>query len=41
MLGKAILYFEHPDLEKLAAFGEIHTPSVADLFVAKLSGGAE
>jgi ABC-2 type transport system ATP-binding protein len=41
MLGKVILYFEQPDLEKLVAFGEIHTPSVADLFVAKLSGGAE
>ncbi len=41
MLGKVILYFERPDLEKLAEFGEIHTPSVADLFVAKLSGGAE
>jgi ABC-2 type transport system ATP-binding protein len=41
MLGKVILYFEQPDLEKLAGFGEIHTPSVADLFVAKLSGGAE
>jgi ABC-2 type transport system ATP-binding protein len=41
MLGKVVLYFEHPDLEKLAGFGEVHTPSVADLFVAKLSGGAE
>ena len=39
MLGKVILYFEQPDLEKLAEFGEVHTPSVADLFVAKLSGG--
>ena len=41
MLGKLVLYFEHPDLEKLAEFGEVHTPSVSDLFVAKLSGGAE
>ena len=40
MLGKVVLYFEQPNLEKLAGFGEIHTPSVADLFVAKLSGGA-
>ncbi len=40
MLGKVILYFERPDLAKLAGFGEVHTPSVADLFVAKLSGGA-
>ena len=41
MLGKVILYFEQPDFEKLAGFGEVHTPSVADLFVAKLSGGVE
>jgi ABC-2 type transport system ATP-binding protein len=40
VLGKVVLYFEQPNLEKLAQFGEIHTPSVADLFVAKLSGGA-
>jgi ABC-2 type transport system ATP-binding protein len=40
MLGKVVLYFEQPDLAKLAGFGEVHTPSVADLFVAKLSGGA-
>src|SRR5882672_5375482 len=40
MLGKVVLYFEQPNLEKLAEFGETHTPSVADLFVAKLSGGA-
>jgi ABC-2 type transport system ATP-binding protein len=39
ILGKVVLYFEQPNLEKLAGFGEIHTPSVADLFVAKLSGG--
>src|SRR5271155_1143528 len=41
MLGKVVLYFEQPNLEKLAAFGELHTPSVSDLFVAKLSGAAE
>lgn len=41
MLGKVVLYYEQPDLEKLAGFGEVHTPSVADLFVAKLSGAAE
>jgi ABC-2 type transport system ATP-binding protein len=40
MLGKAVLYYERPDLEKLAGFGEVHSPSVADLFVAKLSQGA-
>ena len=40
MLGKTVLYFERPDLERLAGFGEIHSPSVADLFVAKMSGAA-
>jgi ABC-2 type transport system ATP-binding protein len=41
MLGKVVLYYERPNLEKLATLGEVHTLSVADLFVAKLSGGAE
>jgi ABC-2 type transport system ATP-binding protein len=41
MLGKVIMYYENPDWDKLAGLGEIHTPSVSDLFVAKLSGGAE
>jgi len=41
MLGKVVLYFEHPDHEKLAGFGEIHTPTVSDLFVAKLSGAPQ
>jgi ABC-2 type transport system ATP-binding protein len=41
MLGKVVLYYEHPDLAKLAGLGELHTPTIADLFVAKLSGGAE
>jgi ABC-2 type transport system ATP-binding protein len=40
ILGKSVLYFENSDPAKLAAFGELHTPSVSDLFVAKLSGGA-
>jgi ABC-2 type transport system ATP-binding protein len=37
MLGKKVLYFEGPDPGKLAEFGEVVTPSVSDLFVAKLS----
>ena len=37
MLGKKVLYFERPDNAKLAEFGEVVTPSVSDLFVAKLS----
>jgi len=40
MLGKVVLYYERPDLAKLAAMGEVHNLTVADLFVAKLSGGA-
>ena len=40
MLGKVVMYFEHPDQDKLAGLGEVHTPSVSDLFVAKLSGAA-
>src|ERR1700677_2308402 len=40
ILGKVVLYFENVDPGKLKGFGEIHTPSVSDLFVAKLSGGA-
>jgi ABC-2 type transport system ATP-binding protein len=39
-LGKVVLYFENVERSNLAGFGELHTPSVADLFVAKLSGGA-
>jgi ABC-2 type transport system ATP-binding protein len=40
ILGKVVLYFENVDANQLAPFGELHTPSVADLFVAKLSGAA-
>jgi ABC-2 type transport system ATP-binding protein len=36
-LGKSMLYFERPDFAVLEPLGELHTPSVADLFVAKLS----
>ena len=37
-LGKTVLYFENPDFETLSGCGEVLTPSVSDLFVAKLSG---
>ncbi len=40
ILGKVELYFENAEPGRLAPFGELHTPTVADLFVAKLSGGA-
>ena len=36
-LGKTLLYFERPKRDRLAVLGEVQTPSVADLFVAKLS----
>jgi ABC-2 type transport system ATP-binding protein len=41
LLGKVVLYYEQPNLDQLAALGEVHTPTIADLFVAKLSGGVE
>ena len=37
LLGKRVLYFEKPDIAKLEPFGQVMTPSVSDLFVAKLS----
>jgi ABC-2 type transport system ATP-binding protein len=40
ILGKVVLYFDKVDAGQLMPLGEIHTPSVADLFVAKLSGAA-
>jgi ABC-2 type transport system ATP-binding protein len=39
-LGKTVLYFERSDVGQLANLGELLTPSVSDLFVAKLSEGA-
>ncbi len=40
VLGKTLLYFEGQERGRLSDFGELHTPTIADLFVAKLSGGA-
>jgi ABC-2 type transport system ATP-binding protein len=39
-LGKRVLYFEGADPGTLQSFGEVLTPSVSDLFVAKLTGAA-
>ena len=36
MLGKKNMIFERGDRTQLESFGEIHVPSVADLFVAKM-----
>jgi ABC-2 type transport system ATP-binding protein len=38
MFGKSVLTFEGADRHSLAALGDLHTPSVADLFVAKVKG---
>ena len=35
-LGRSVLLFDSIDREKLAALGEVRTPSIADLFVAVL-----
>ncbi len=37
-IGRFLLYFENVDRKRLAALGEVRTPGLADLFVAKLSG---
>ena len=38
LFGKSVLLFEGRDREDLRSLGEVHTPSVADLFVAKVRG---
>jgi len=38
VFGRSVFLFENADRAQLATLGEIHTPSIADLFVAKLSG---
>ena len=39
MFGRHIFLFQDQPREKLSALGELHTPSVADLFVATMEGG--
>jgi ABC-2 type transport system ATP-binding protein len=34
VFGRSILLFEHGDRQQLAGLGEVHTPSIADVFVA-------
>lgn len=41
IFGKSVMLFENPDRKRLAELGELHTPSVADLFVAKIKGAGE
>jgi ABC-2 type transport system ATP-binding protein len=38
MFGKTVMLFEGHDRASLRRFGEVHAPSVADLFVAKVKG---
>jgi len=40
VFGKKVMTFEGVDRERLKGLGEAHTPSVADLFVAKVKGAA-
>ncbi len=35
--GRSILLFDRVDRQQLSAFGEVHTPNIADLFVAIMS----
>ena len=38
VFGKSVLLYENVDRDNLKGLGELHTPSVADLFVAKIKG---
>ena len=41
LLGRSVLLFDRVDRRQLAAFGDVRTPSVADLFLALVSNGAQ
>jgi ABC-2 type transport system ATP-binding protein len=41
LFGKHIFLYDSADREQLSALGELHTPSVADLFVAKMKGSSK
>jgi len=41
LFGKHIFLYDNVSREQLSALGELHTPSVADLFVAKMKGAAK
>jgi ABC-2 type transport system ATP-binding protein len=38
VFGRLAMFFEGRDPDELAALGEVRTPSIADLFVAKMQG---
>jgi ABC-2 type transport system ATP-binding protein len=39
--GRSILLFDNADRQQLAALGDVRTPSIADLFVAVITGDAQ
>jgi ABC-2 type transport system ATP-binding protein len=39
-LGRSIMLFDHVDRQQLAVLGEVHTPSITDLFVAVMGNQA-
>ncbi len=40
VFGRSVLLFDHADRQQLAAFGDVHTPSIADVFVAVMTNQA-
>jgi ABC-2 type transport system ATP-binding protein len=40
IFGRSILLFDGVDRNRLAALGEVHTPGIADLFVAVMGSRA-
>jgi ABC-2 type transport system ATP-binding protein len=38
VFGRSTLLFDRVDRQQLAALGEVHTPSIADVFVAVMGG---
>ncbi|MGC1771455.1 MAG: ABC transporter ATP-binding protein [Candidatus Acidiferrales bacterium] len=40
VFGRSIVLFDHAERDKLAALGEMHTPSIADVFVAVMGNPA-
>jgi ABC-2 type transport system ATP-binding protein len=38
VFGRSVFLFDRPDRDKLRTLGEARTPSIADLFVAMITG---
>ncbi len=41
VFGRSVLLFDGVERSRLARFGELHTPSIADVFVAMMGGSAD